>query len=132
MDMGLRDLGDALFAAMRELQTTSLMAQAFSGLPVPVMTPAQAYEHLVQDRVELVALAEMPGRIAATGVAPYPPGIPLLMPGENAGPGDGAVLGYLRALETFDRRFSGFEHDIHGVDVDAGRYHILCLRKGLG
>jgi lysine decarboxylase/arginine decarboxylase len=80
----------------------------------------------------LVALDQLPGRIVATGVAPYPPGIPLLMPGENAGPGDGAVLGYLRALETFDRRFPGFEHDIHGVEVEDGRYHILCLREGVG
>jgi arginine/lysine/ornithine decarboxylase len=131
-EMGLRDLGDALFATMRDLGTTSLMARAFSGLPEPIMTPARAYELLVQDQVELVALDQLPGRIVATGVAPYPPGIPLLMPGENAGPGDGAVLGYLRALETFDRRFPGFEHDIHGVEVEDGRYHILCLREGVG
>ena len=65
----------------------------------------RAYEHLVQGRVEQVTLEELAGRTVATGVVPYPPGIPLLMPGENAGPADGPVLGYLKALEAYDRRF---------------------------
>ena len=44
-------------------------------------------------------------------------GIPLIMPGENAGPADGPALGYLKALEGFDRQFPAFEHDSHGVDA---------------
>ena len=60
---------------------------------------------------------------------PYPPGIPLLMPGENAGPRDGPVLGYLKALEAFDQRCPGFAHDIHGVELVEGRYRILCLKS---
>jgi arginine/lysine/ornithine decarboxylase len=31
----------------------------------------------------------------ATGVVPYPPGIPLLMAGENVGPAEGPLIGYL-------------------------------------
>ena len=69
------------------------------------------------------------GRTLATGVVPYPPGIPLLMPGENAGPADGPVLGYLNALQEFDRRFPGFEHDNHGVEVIDGTYHLYCVKQ---
>jgi len=99
----------ALLEAMRELGSTAVMAKAFSTLPVPESSPVEAYERLVRDEVEQIPLAEMAGRTVATGVVPYPPGIPLLMPGEVAGSADGPVLGYLRALETFDRRFSVFK-----------------------
>lgn len=49
------------------------------------------------------------------------------MPGENAGPADGPVLGYLKALEAYDRRFPGFAHDTHGVEVEDGTYRVYCL-----
>lgn len=47
--------------------------------------------------------------------------------GENAGAADGAFIGYLRALEEFDRLFPGFEHDLHGVDHVGGDYVITCV-----
>lgn len=65
----------------------------------------------------------------ATGVVPYPPGIPLLMPGENAGAADGPILGYLKALQAFDRDFPGFGHDTHGVEIRDGTYYVLCIKK---
>ena len=55
--------------------------------------------------------------------------IPLLMPGESAGPEDGPYLSYLRALEEWDRQFPGFEHDTHGVDCQDGRYRVSCLKR---
>lgn len=124
---GLADLCDAIFAAMKELQTTASMAEAFSVLPDAELSPVQAYERLVRNEVESVTLEQMAGRVAATGVVPYPPGIPLLMPGENAGPVNGPILRYLKALEAFDRRFPGFTHDTHGVEVEDGVYRVLCL-----
>jgi lysine decarboxylase/arginine decarboxylase len=128
--LGLRDLCDEIFAAMHELGTTALMAKAFSILPRPEMSPVRAYEQLVRGDMEPVTLAGMAGRIVATGVVPYPPGIPLLMPGEDAGPADGPLLGYLKALEAFDRRFPGFTHDTHGVEVEEnGDYRMLCLKR---
>ena len=56
-------------------------------------------------------------------------GIPLMMPGENAGEADGPLLGYLKSLQAFDRRFPGFTHDTHGVEVNNGDYEILCIKK---
>lgn len=126
--MGLRDLSEQMFAAMKELGTTRALSEAFSVLPKPDMSPVQAYENLVHNNVVALPLDEMAGKTVATGVVPYPPGIPLLMPGENAGPADGPLLGYLKSLEAFDRRFPGFSHDTHGVEVKDGRYHILCIK----
>lgn len=126
--MGLKDLADAMFDAMKRLRTTALLGSAFSLLPEPVMTPSAAYEHLVRGRIERLTLDRMADCVAATGVVPYPPGIPLLMPGEKTGPADGPVLGYLKALEAFDARFPGFEHDTHGVENENGKYVIACVK----
>ncbi|MEP9317318.1 Orn/Lys/Arg decarboxylase N-terminal domain-containing protein [Pseudomonas sp. LABIM340] len=128
-DLGLKDLCDRMFEAMAELDTTALMGQAFSLLPEPRLSPSAAYEQLVKNRIEWLTLEEMSGRTVATGVVPYPPGIPLLMPGENAGPADGPLLGYLKALEAFDQRFPGFTHDTHGVEVEDGLYRVACIQS---
>ena len=94
------------------------------------MPPSSAYQLLVRDQVEWVRVDDMGGRVAAVMVVPYPPGIPLLMPGEQAGPGDGPVLRYLQALQDFDRTFPGFAHDIHGVQAQAdGTYRIMCVKR---
>ncbi|ORM65483.1 arginine decarboxylase [Pantoea rodasii] len=126
--MGLKDLTVEIFAAMKSTKTTSLMAQAFGILPEAVFSPVEAYEKLVRNDVELVTLAEAAGRIVATGIVPYPPGIPLLMPGENAGTADGALLSYLNALERFDASFPGFTHDTHGIENEDGTYQLLVLK----
>ncbi len=125
--MGLRDLCHEMCDAMQELSMADTLEKAFSTLPEPVASPVAAYERLVRDEVESVPLAQMANRTVATGIVPYPPGIPLLMPGEATGPADGAALAYLSALEAFDARFPGFEHDTHGIEAIDGKYRALCL-----
>ncbi|MFK9083090.1 Orn/Lys/Arg decarboxylase N-terminal domain-containing protein [Pseudomonas neuropathica] len=126
--MGLKDLADEIFAAMKQHKTTSAMSQAFGTLPKAEFSPVEAYEKLVRNEIELVTLEQAAGRIAATGIVPYPPGIPLLMPGENAGAADGPLLAYLKALEAFDKSFPGFTHDTHGIEAEAGVYRMLVLK----
>jgi arginine/lysine/ornithine decarboxylase len=93
-----------------------------------MLSPVEAYERLVKGAIEPLTLEAMAGRTVATGVVPYPPGIPLLMPGEAAGAAEGPLLGYLKALEAFDAMVPGFAHDIHGVEVVDGRYQVLCVK----
>lgn len=128
-EMGLKDLADDMFAKVKSLKTTANMSAGFSLLPHPDLSPVQAYECLVKGQVETVTLDQMAGRTAATGVVPYPPGIPILIPGENAGPADGPILSYLKALEAFDRYFPGFTHDTHGVEVEDGVYRLMCVSR---
>ena len=66
----------------------------------------------MKNKVERVPMDELEGRVAAVGLVPYPPGIPVLMPGEEA---NAAVCAYLQGLEAFDDKFPGFEHEIHGL-----------------
>jgi lysine decarboxylase/arginine decarboxylase len=51
------------------------------------------------------------------------------MPGERFGQADEPQLAYLLALQAFDRRFPGFGHETHGVEVVAGEYRLLCIRE---
>jgi arginine/lysine/ornithine decarboxylase len=126
---GLRDLATQMFAQLKESRRTHWLAQAFSTLPKPVMTPSDAYQHLILDDIEHVPLEELADRVLATSVVPYPPGIPLLMPGESAGAADGPYLGYLRALRSWDSRFPGFGHDTHGIEKRDGGQFLQCLKR---
>ena len=126
--LGLRELATRMFETLRETQQTRWLAEAFSTMPTPVMTPAAAYQHLVRDQIEHVPLEQLAGRVLATSVVPYPPGIPMLMPGEETGAADGPYLSYLRALSQWDERFPGFGHDTHGVEKRDGGCYVQCLR----
>jgi arginine/lysine/ornithine decarboxylase len=127
--LGLRDLASKMFAQLNETEQTHWLAKAFSTPPTPVMTPSMAYQKLIRGQIEHVALAELSNRVLATSVVPYPPGIPMLMPGEQTGPADGPYLGYLQALATWDRQFPGFGHDTHGVENRGGTYYVQCLKQ---
>ena len=126
--MGLRDLADEMFAQMQETNQLQVQDAAYSTLPVPVFTPSDTYSKLVHNEVEHVAIDKMANRIVATGVVPYPPGIPMLMPGENVGGDNSPYLGYLRALQAWDRRFPSFGHETHGVENKDGTYYVYCLK----
>jgi arginine decarboxylase len=126
--LGLADLCDDMHDALRTSRMPALLDSAFEALPEAKLTPADAYRRLVRGRTERLPLAATAGRTATVMVVPYPPGIPILMPGESSGAADGPLLEYLSALEAFDKRFPGFEHDIHGVARDAnGNYAIECV-----
>lgn len=114
----LKELCSEMHASMHELKLLELMGEAVNTIPTPVLTPAQAYQKVVRHKTEHVKVSEFAGRIAATMLVPYPPGIPMLMPGERLPEGSRGIIGYLRALEQFDKNFPGFEHEIQGVSVD--------------
>jgi arginine/lysine/ornithine decarboxylase len=128
--LGLHDLADRMFAQLKETRQTHWLAEAFSTLPRPAMTPNAAYQYLVRGEIEHVPLDRLADRVLATSVVPYPPGIPMLMPGEATGAADGPYLSYLRALSLWDARFPGFGHDTHGVENRGGTYYVQCLKKG--
>ena len=61
----------------------------------------------------------------------YPPGIPLLVPGERV---NSKIVEYLRFARDFTRRFPGFESAVHGlvkVKQPDGtiKYMLDCVRE---
>jgi ornithine decarboxylase len=80
--------------------------------PKKAMNPQQAQIEYIRGNVELVALADADGRIAAEGALPYPPGVLCVVPGEIWG---GAVLKYFLALEDGINALPGFTPELQGV-----------------
>jgi arginine decarboxylase len=71
------------------------------------------------------------GRILAVMLVPYPPGIPLIMPGERITKATKSIQVYLLYARDFDRKYPGFETDIHGLrfepHADGRRYLVDCI-----
>jgi arginine decarboxylase len=126
--MTLRALCDEMHRQITESGVTGLLDEAFSEVPTPVTSPGESYRRLVRGESEMVPVSRMAQRAVSVMVVPYPPGIPVLMPGEDAGAQTGPVLRFLMALQSFDQKFPGFSHDIHGVERDEqGIFSIECL-----
>jgi arginine decarboxylase len=126
--MGLKDLGDQIWEHLRKSRQGHWQAQAYASLPRPELKPRQAFQRLMAGDVEHVPVAEMAGRVVTVGVIPYPPGIPIVMPGENVGPADGPWLTYLRTLQEYGHRFPGFAKEVEGAEEHDGAYHVQCLK----
>lgn len=131
--MGLRDLCDQLHSCYRDNATAKAMMRMYTVLPEIAMKPADAYDKLVRREIEAVPVAELQGRIAAVMLVPYPPGIPLIMPGERFTPATRSIIDYLEFARTFDRSFPGFDSDVHGLqhqDSPDGRcYTVDCIKE---
>jgi arginine decarboxylase len=107
--MGLRDLCDQLHACYRS-NATANTSSACTRFAEIAMKPADAYDQLVRGEVE--AVPSMPGgRIAAVMLVPYPPGIPLIMPGERFTESTRSIIDYLKFARTFDSSFPGLSRD---------------------
>ncbi|MFG0416286.1 Orn/Lys/Arg decarboxylase N-terminal domain-containing protein [Pseudomonas sp. zjy_8] len=125
--MGLRDLCDALHGCYRDNATAKALKSMYTALPEVAIKPADAYDRLVRGEVEAVPIDQLQGRIAAVMLVPYPPGIPLIMPGERFTAATRSILDYLAFARTFDQAFPGFDIDVHGLQTEAGQYCVDCL-----
>lgn len=126
--MTLKELSDEMHATMKELNLTGLLHEACDVDHEPVLTPAQTYQKLVRNGTEMVPVNQMAGRITGVMLVPYPPGIPVRMPGERLGGPESPTLRLLLALQEFGKRFPGFEREVHGIEVDPdGKYSARCV-----
>ena len=127
--IGMHELGGELFEYLRANRPSEVLNAAYETLPVADMTPREAYERMVDGEVELVPSGELPGRTAANAVMPYPPGIPMLMSGENFGAKESPQIEYLKSMENREKQFPGFSGVIEGAEMIGGVYHVLCVQE---
>ncbi len=129
--LGLRDLCDQLHDCYRSNATAKQLKRLYTRLPEVVMKPADAYDKLIRGEVEAVPIDQLIGRIAAVMLVPYPPGIPLIMPGERFTEATRSIIDYLAFARAFDTGFPGFVADVHGLqheDTAQGRvYTVDCI-----
>jgi arginine decarboxylase len=118
-NLTLKELSDEMHQVMLDLDLAGLVNAACDEDFDPVLTPAQTYQKLVRGETEKLRFADMAGRIAAVMLVPYPPGIPMSMPGERLGGPDSPVIKLILAMEEFGKRFPGFEREVHGIETDA-------------
>ena len=81
-------------------------------LPEYALNPHDANIEFVRNKVELVALTDIVGRVAAEGALPYPPGVLCVVPGERWSP---TAQKYFLALEEGINTLPGFAPEIQGV-----------------
>ncbi|MFV5214654.1 Orn/Lys/Arg decarboxylase N-terminal domain-containing protein [Azonexus caeni] len=124
--MGLKDLCKQIHAVYKENDVARLTTEMYLSDMVPAMRPADAWARMAHREIERVRLDELEDRITSVLLTPYPPGIPLLIPGERF---NATIVRYLKFARDFNARFPGFETDIHGlVKREDGEYYVDCVR----
>lgn len=122
---GLRDLCSVLHSLYREYDFANLSTDIYLEEPEVAMLPTDAWAAMTSGRIEHVAISELTGRVSAVLLTPYPPGIPLLVPGERVSP---KIVEYLRAEAELARRLPGFSGMTHGLTVSAGEENtVACV-----
>ena len=127
--VGLKDLCAQIHSFYKSYDIARLTTEMYLSDMVPAMKPADAFAKMAHREIERVAIDDLEGRVTAMLVTPYPPGIPLLIPGERFNP---TIMRYLQFARDFNTRFPGFETDIHGLvreEVDGEtRYYVDCVK----
>lgn len=126
-NLGLRDLCQNLHQFYREKRMVRTLRQIYTQLPSIVLRPADAYQQMIRGEVEMVPADQLAGRISAVMLVPYPPGIPVIMPGERFPEADSAIATYLQIAIQQDQAFPGFETDVHGLRRVGSDYLVDCL-----
>jgi len=120
----LRDLCGQMHGFFRDAGVSALQQAQFKGehLPEMVMTPRQAYLHLVRNKVDYLPLDKIDGRVATTLFVIYPPGIATIVPGERLSERARPMLQYLKMFEHSANLFPGFDYEIQGLykETDEG------------
>ncbi len=113
--IGLRDLCDEIHGIYKANNVAKLTTEMYLSNMVPAMKPSDAFAKMAHGEIERVPVDELEGRITAVLLTPYPPGIPLLIPGERF---NKTIVDYLKFARNFNKSFPGFETDIHGLVSD--------------
>ncbi len=128
--MGLKDLCQHVHSLYAKHDIARLTTDMYLSSLEPAMTPSDAYAHIARRKTDRVEIDKLEGRITVGLVTPYPPGIPLLIPGEVF---NKRIVDYLKFNREFAKECPGFENDIHGLVEEVGkdgvkRYYADCVK----
>ncbi len=127
---GLRDLCDRIHGIYKANDIARLTTEMYLSNMVPAMKPADAFARMAHRDIDRVPIDVLEGRVTTVLLTPYPPGIPLLIPGERF---NATIVRYLQFAREFNLSFPGFETEIHGLvdTVVDGQvsYYVDCARQ---
>ncbi|HSV81533.1 MAG TPA: arginine/lysine/ornithine decarboxylase [Ramlibacter sp.] len=129
--MGLADLCQYVHELYAKYDIARLSTDIYLSDLKPAMKPSDAFSYIAHRKTERVEIDELEGRVTTSLVTPYPPGIPLLIPGEVF---NRKIVDYLKFSRAFNAECPGFETDIHGLVSEAGddgkvRYYADCVKR---
>ena len=123
--VGLKDLCKQIHAVYKENDVARLTTEMYLSSMEPAMRPADAFAKMAHREIERLPISDLEGRVTAVLLTPYPPGIPLLIPGERF---NRTIVRYLEFARDFNHAYPGFETDVHGlVKGEDGRYYVDCV-----
>ncbi|WP_018607367.1 arginine/lysine/ornithine decarboxylase [Uliginosibacterium gangwonense] len=127
--MGLRELCHCIHDVYKARDVARLTTEMYLSDMEPAMRPTDAWSKMAHREIERVVIDDLEGRVTAMLVTPYPPGIPLLIPGERF---NKTIVDYLKFAREFNEQFPGFETDIHGLVKENKdgyiRYCVDCVK----
>ncbi len=127
--VGLRDLCKQIHEVYKANDVARLTTEMYLSDMIPAMKPTDAFAKMAHREIERVPIDELENRITAVLLTPYPPGIPLLIPGERF---NKVIVNYLKFAREFNEKFPGFEADNHGLvkQVIDGKatYFVDCVK----
>jgi arginine decarboxylase len=128
--VGLRDLCEKIHAVYKANDVAKLTTEMYLSDMIPAMKPTDAFAKMAHRKMDRVPIDELEGRVTAVLLTPYPPGIPLLIPGEQF---NKTIVNYLKFAREFNEKFPGFETDNHGLvkEMVDGKavYYVDCVEK---
>ncbi|MSP86561.1 MAG: lysine decarboxylase [Methylotenera sp.] len=128
--VGLRDLCEQIHAVYKANDVARLTTEMYLSNMVPAMKPTDAFAKVAHRKIDRVPIDDLEGRITAVLLTPYPPGIPLLIPGEQF---NKIIVNYLKFARVFNEKFPGFETDNHGLvkQIVDGKaiYYVDCVEQ---
>jgi arginine/lysine/ornithine decarboxylase len=128
--MGLRDLCQFVHEMYAKYDIARLTTDMYLSDLTPAMKPTDAFSQIAHRNTERVPVDDLEGRVTTSLITPYPPGIPLLIPGEVF---NRKIVDYLKFSREFNQQCPGFETDIHGLVVEEGldgrkQYFADCVK----
>ena len=127
--LGLRDLCTQIHDVYKANDVARLTTEMYLSDMIPAMKPTDAFAKVAHRDIDRVPIDALEGRITAILLTPYPPGIPLLIPGEQF---NKIIVNYLKFAREFNEKFPGFETDVHGLvkKIEDGKaiYYVDCVR----
>lgn len=114
-NMGLADLCKVMHNQLKKSDIMRRCANLYTVLPEQAVAPHKAYYGLSDGKTEYVRLQDAPGRVSVLMILPYPPGVPVIMPGERFPALNSPIMEFLRLNEQLDNLFPGFETEFHGI-----------------
>lgn len=130
--VGLRELCQKIHEAYKAGDVAKTTTEMYVSEIHPALKPSEAFAKMAKGAIRRVSIDELEDQITAVLLTPYPPGIPLLVPGERF---NRTIVNYLKFARSFNQRFPGFETDVHGlvsqIEGTERKFYVDCVVEDL-